>query len=68
MKKYITVSGDTWDLISFKHFGDHKHMGNLFEVNPDYISVLIFSGGHEINIPEVVQETSLSLPPWKRGV
>ena len=68
MKKYMTVSGDTWDYISFKEYGSYKQMDKMLEANPDYIETVIFKGGIELNLPDVKEEISSSLPPWKRGV
>lgn len=68
MKKYMTVSGDTWDNISFKEYSSYKQMDELLKANSDYIETLIFKGGIVLNIPDVKVEVSSSLPPWKRGV
>lgn len=68
MKKYITVSGDTWDLISFKNYGDYNHIGILLQENKNYMETFMFKGGCEINIPEDIPSPSTNLPPWKRGL
>jgi len=68
MNKYMTVSGDTWDYISFKVYKNYEQMDKLFKSNPDHIETVIFKGGIELNIPDVEEEVSSSLPPWKRGV
>lgn len=66
MKKYRTVSGDLWDLISYQQMGDCKHMETLINANRDKVSTFIFKAGVEIDIPEVVTTKVASLPPWRR--
>lgn len=68
MKEYITVSGDTWDLISHKAYGSSSYVGELLKANPDYITTVQFQGGIKIFLPEIANTISNSLPPWKRGI
>ena len=67
MKQYRTVSGDTWDSISFKQYGDYSHMLNLLLSNKEHMETVIFSSGVVLNIPESTEKVQSSLPPWKRG-
>ena len=66
MKKYRTVSGDLWDLISYQQMGDCNHMEKLINANRDKISTFIFKAGVKLNIPEVVNTKVAQLPPWRR--
>lgn len=66
MKKYRTVSGDLWDLISYQQLGDCKHMETLINANRDKVSTFIFKAGVELNIPEVVTTQVAKLPPWRQ--
>ena len=66
MKKYRTVSGDLWDLISYQQMGDCRHVEKLINANRDKVSTFIFKAGVELNIPEVVTTKVASLPPWRR--
>ncbi len=66
MALYKTISGDTWDLISFKCYGKEKHSNKLMQVNPNYINTVIFSGDIELNIPKIEESVSNELPPWKK--
>ena len=36
VKVYRTVSGDTWDLIAFKVYGDEIYYHELIRANPIY--------------------------------
>lgn len=66
--KYKTVSGDTFDKIAFKHYGDEKRALDIIEANIKYADTLIFQSGIDLSIPEI-EETfnSSNLPPWKRS-
>ena len=66
MKKYRTVSGDLWDLISYQQMGDCRHMEKLINANRDKVATFVFKAGVELNIPEVVTTQVKKLPPWRR--
>lgn len=66
MKKYRTVSGDLWDLISYQQMGDCRHMEKLINANRDKVATFVFKAGVELNIPEVVTTQVTKLPPWRR--
>ena len=65
--EYITVSGDTFDRIAYKHYGDEKHAINIIEANIDYAGIVIFGAGVRLNIPDIEISQTSNLPPWKRG-
>lgn len=67
MREYVTVQGDTWDLIAFRVYGSEKYMTTLIEANPEYRETVFFSAGVKLVVPEVTTPVSSSLPPWKRG-
>ena len=66
MRKYTTISGDTWDAITYKIFGSCKYIDKVMQANIKHINIFVFPAGIEINIPEIPAEVSDSLPPWKR--
>ena len=66
MKKYTTQSGDCFDSIAFKFYGDSRFVEDLMNANRQYIKTFIFSAGVELNIPDVSHETKIKTPPWKR--
>lgn len=64
---YITVLGDTWDKISYNVYGSSKFIKEIMESNKDYVSVLIFSAGISLKIPDINKtEINYKLPPWRR--
>lgn len=65
MNTYITVQGDTWDLISYKVYGSSKYIGLLMENNYDLLEIFIFSAGIEVNTPDLPEITD-DLPEWRK--
>ncbi|MDE6617238.1 MAG: tail protein X [Lachnospiraceae bacterium] len=64
---YTTISGDMWDLVAHKVYGDGMYMDLLLKANIKYKDVYIFSAGITLSVPEINPETAESLPPWKQG-
>jgi hypothetical protein len=62
---YTTVSGDTFDSIALDFFDDEKYSASIIELNPDHAGVLRFNAGVVLLIPNQVETTSDTLPPWK---
>ena len=70
VKVYRTVSGDTWDLISYKIYGREGYFHDLIRNNLRLIDIAIFDANIPIIIPEITDEENDNderLPPWKRG-
>lgn len=67
MRKYITVQGDTWDLIAYRVYGSEKYMTQLIEANSEYREIVFFSADIEIKVPDIETPIPEELPPWKRG-
>lgn len=65
---YTTKSGDTWDIIAYKVWGDEMYMDILMKENLEYKDIFIFPSGIVLTLPEIALEVSASLPLWKRGV
>ena len=69
MRIYRTQQGDTFDLIALRMYpnlGAEKLTDILIEANPGHVQTVIFSGGVELNIPDVDIPAVTSLPAWKR--
>lgn len=70
VKVYKTISGDTWDLISYKLYGSEKYFHQLMRVNLNLLSIAVFDSNVPIIVPEITPITSAvetsKLPPWKR--
>lgn len=68
-KTYTSISGDEWDGICYKFYGDggEKFMGEVMKANPQHINLAVFPAGIILNMPEInmVQETQ-NKPPWMR--
>lgn len=64
MSKYITKSGEMWDQIALEHYGSEAMFTKLIEANLDYVNVLVFSAGVELDIPEIVSTEKSLTPPW----
>lgn len=65
--KYTTISGDTFDIIAYKHYKDEKQAIKIIEANINYANIIIFSEGIVLKIPDIEIVSSINLPPWKRG-
>jgi phage tail protein X len=66
VSEYTAIQGDTWDMISFRHYGSEYHISELILANPVHVDVVIFEGGEKLNIPTIsITDTSL-LAPWRR--
>lgn len=70
VKVYKTVSGDTWDLISYKLFGSEQYFHQLMRANLNLLSIAVFDSNVPIIVPEIdVSNNNVDkskLPPWKR--
>nr|DAT16510.1 MAG TPA: baseplate wedge protein [Caudoviricetes sp.] len=70
VKVYKTVSGDTWDLISYKLYGSEQHFHQLMRANLNLLSIAVFDSNIPIIVPELDTSTNAvdisKLPPWKR--
>lgn len=65
---YTTISGDTWDIVAYKVYGNEMYMDILIKANLEYKDIYIFPAGVVLAVPETGLEVSESLPPWKQGV
>ena len=63
---YTTITGDTFDSISLKFYGEENYSVFIMQLNPKHIQTIIFDAGIELIIPEVNIEEKSTLPPWKR--
>lgn len=65
---YKTVSGDTWDIVAYKAYGNEMYMDTIIKANIEYKDTYIFPAGVVLTLPEIELTVSESLPPWKQGV
>ena len=70
LKVYKTVSGDTWDLISYKLYGFEQYFHQLMRANLNLLSIAVFDSNIPIIVPEITPNISAvetsKLTPWKR--
>lgn len=67
LNTYTTISGDTWDIIAYKVWGNEMYMDKLIKANLEHKDTFIFPAGVKLTLPEITLEVSESLPPWKQG-
>ena len=65
---YRTSQGDTWDMISYRAYGNEKYVDKLIQANLFYKEVVIFPANVKLTIPEISISYQSTLPLWKRGV
>lgn len=65
---HISASGDRWDLLAWKYYGDATLFGPILMANPNVPIEPVLSAGTAIIVP-FVQRTNVEtadLPPWKK--
>lgn len=72
---HVTATGDRWDLLAYRYYGDQYKQTVLIEANRDlFLDTLtvpprVLPHGITLKIPVIAEEainTDL-LPPWKRS-
>ena len=66
MKSYITIQGDTWDMIAKKVYGNEKYLDILMQKNFPLLDYLVFPAGIEVLIPDKPPDRQENLPIWSR--
>lgn len=64
--KYVTMQGDTYDLIALDAYGEEKLSYIIIESNPQYSNVIVFSAGIELIVPVIESQSTEEVPPWRR--
>lgn len=62
---YVTIAGDTWDIIAYKVYGQEIYADYLMKNNYDLLDIFVFSAGTKVYIPELPEVTTADLPPWR---
>ena len=68
LNTYTTISGDTWDIVAYKAYGNEMYMDMLIKANIEHKDTYIFPAGVRLTLPEINLEVSETLPPWKQEV
>ncbi|MGL6169175.1 MAG: tail protein X [Fusobacteriaceae bacterium] len=66
-RKYVTVLGDTFDLVAWKMYGNSRAIKKIIASNSKYSGTYIFDAGIELLIPaeeEVAKNENIA--PWRR--
>ncbi len=64
---YTTSSGDCWDGIAFKQYGNERYMYLLIDANPAHNYTARFDSGVVLVVPELpTPAPPTTLPPWRR--
>lgn len=67
MRSYTTVSGDTWDLVSYRVYGSEFYMHLLIGANPSHRFTARFDSGTVLTIPALpAASVTENVPPWRR--
>ena len=66
MTTYTTKQGDMWDSIAHQQLGSSDHTDKLMQANARYLDHFTFPAGVVLLLPEIDDETSSVLPPWKK--
>ena len=62
---YTTRAGQQWDEIALEVYGAEDHADVLMQANPREIGTYQFSAGVVLNTPELTEEQTTELPPWR---
>lgn len=68
-KIYETISGDTWDAIAYKVYGDEFCCDRIMDANRDKLEYCIFPAGIILTIPELktigADTVETDSPTWR---
>lgn len=63
-----TKQGDTWDMISYRVYGDEGYIGLLIQANPQHKMTTIFQANIKLIVPDIPSAAVNSdLPPWVKA-
>lgn len=65
MKTYTTSQGDMWDSIAYTQLGDVAHTDKLMSANLQHLGYYTFPAGIVLFLPDIPEDISNTLPPWK---
>jgi len=68
MRTYITKQGDMWDSIAHKELGDALYADRIMNMNVEHLNIYVFPAGIALSLPEIDDEISDTLPPWKQVI
>lgn len=63
---YTTMRGDTFDILALDAYNEEFKADVIIKANPQHSGVIIFDAGVVLKIPIIEEQSSDTLPPWKR--
>lgn len=60
-----TVSGDTWDILALRVYGDNLRVRELMRANYPILDYEVFPAGIMVNVPELSDSVEIALPAWR---
>lgn len=66
MAEYTTVTGDTWDIIALKVYGQEKYADVLMQNNHKLLDYTVFESGVVVNCPDLDYSVDEELPLWRQ--
>lgn len=63
--KYITQSGDQWDSIAKRVYGDEKYADFLMASNFALLDIYEFDAGVTVRTPPLPEQKQETLPQWR---
>lgn len=65
---HITSSGERWDLVAWKYYGNATLYSPIIMANPGIAIEPVFSAGLTLLVPMLAQSNTApaNLPPWKQ--
>jgi len=64
---YITIEGDTWDAIAYRHYGNAYRYAPILAANRHVPITPVLPAGLVLTIPVLPREPDTqNLPPWMR--
>lgn len=63
---YMTVDGDTFDMIALDFYNDEFKAHLIIQANPSYARTITFKAGVILKVPIIEEDRPSTLPPWKR--
>jgi hypothetical protein len=62
---YTTRAGQQWDEIALDVYGGEEHADILMQANPRELGTYQFPAGVILNTPELEEDQTTELPPWR---
>lgn len=63
---YMTMEGDTWDMIALDFYNDEYLIKPIMERNRSLAHYVTFPAGVELRVPVIEAQAASDLPPWRR--